>query len=473
MNFKTITLGVLTFILLGAVVSWLIGTLSTAKDDKASGGESARVSVKCPECHLKLQVSAKEAEAGMICPHCVHKGIEMERVDKLIRGPSSGTRYYFQLLAMGLVSVDSVMLVLCYYFYFFRPGLRRKKAKRVFLTCTCPTCHRKYRYKKSQVGQPYQCHNCHRNFAFPDPEVRVPPTTAPTASPLFQKALLPGEEPHDINRKRYYLIVANGSKRGLPIRVNDDLFVVGSEKECQLRSNHPGIAPRHFSLAMRLNKLFVRDWNSGLSTLVNGELLPSGEEWPVHAGDRVSAGPLQFMVQFREPSVSQQDLEEWALKCLDEDEKRDELLEYQPEAGISSGLAGASDVAAQVIAKMMDHKGVEEGRLRVFEQGDMLIIRFNDPRLVEESEIALIRKEIQDHVDQPGMRILLDFKNVRRLSASAVKMLVDLYRWLRGQQSRLALCRLEPELHGILTTLNAIQPVVHFKDKQSALNSSW
>jgi len=267
--------------------------------------------------------------------------------------------------------------------------------------------------------------------------------------------------------------VANGSKRGLPIRVDDDLFVVGSEKECQLRSNQEGIAPRHFSLVTRLNKVFVRDWDSGQRTLVNEELLPPGEEWPVHAGDRIIAGPLEFLVQFREPSLAQHDLEEWALRCLDADEKRDEANEYDSSRNYSERLDRASDVAAQVIAKMMDRKGVEEGRLRIAHQGDILIIRFNDARLVEESEIALVRKEIQDHVDRPAMRILLDFKNVHRLSAAAVEMLVDLYRWLAGQQSRLALCRLTPELQWILGTLNAIQPVKHFADKLSALNSSW
>jgi len=179
-------------------------------------------------------------------------------------------------------------------------------------------------------------------------------------------------------------------------------------------------------------------------------------------------------VQFREPTLAQQDLEEWALKCLDEDEERDEQLEYQSEVGLRpERLAGASDVAAQVIAKMMDHKGVEEGRLRIFHQGDIVIIRFNDARLVDESEIALVRKEIQDHVDRSAMRILLDFKNVRRLSAAAVHMLVDLYRWLRGQQSQLALCRVAPELQWILDTLNAIKPVEHFADKVSALNARW
>ncbi len=470
----------MTLTFLSSILYWLVATLSPPKPDGVSGEDPGNIFVVCPECHLKLRVSPEMAKAGVACPHCVHDGVKMAKEGKLLGRPASGNRFYWQLMSMGLVGADGIMLVLCYYYYFHRPRARKRKDETTYLHCTCPTCHRKYRYKNIQVGQPFQCRNCRRNFVFPDPQARagrLPSKVAAVPGPPKGQArtgLLPEEEPHDINRKRFYLIVASGSKRGLPIRVSDDLFLIGSEKECQLRSHHPGIGPRHCSLVMRLNKVFVRDWDSGHPTLVNGELLPPGKEWPIHAGDRVRVGPVELLVQFREPTLAQQDLEEWALKCLDEDEERDEQLEFQSEVGLRpERLAGASDVAAQVIAKMMDHKGVEEGRLRIFQQGDIVIIRFNDARLVDESEIALVRKEIQDHVDQPAMRILLDFKNVRRLSAAAVDMLVDLYRWLRGQQSQLALCRLAPELDWILDTLNAIQPVEHFADKLSALNSRW
>jgi anti-anti-sigma regulatory factor/DNA-directed RNA polymerase subunit RPC12/RpoP len=476
MNVKNLLLGATTLIFLAAIALWLTGAISKSKQEEARGGDGGQAFMVCPECGLRLPATADQAKNGVACPHCVDKGIKMVKEAKVFRGASSGLGYYSQMFALGLIGADAIMLGLCYYFYFHRPSAINRKLRTTYLNCTCPTCHRKYKFKKSQVGQPYQCNNCRRNFVFPDPEARIPPKViipAKVRSAPARPALLPGQEPpQDINRKKFYLIVANGEKRGLPIRVNDDLFLVGREKECQLRTNQPGIAPRHFSLVTRLNKVFVRDWDSGQPTMVNGELLPPGQEWPVHAGDRIGAGMMELVVQFRESSLSQQDLEEWALKCLDADEKRDEFNEYQA-TGYSERLERASDVAAQVIAKLMDHKGVEEGRLRIFEQGDILIIRFNDARLVEESEIALVRKEIQDHVERSGMRILLDFKNVKRLSTAAVEMLADLYRWLAGQGSRLALCRLAPELQWLLGTLNAIQPVKHYEEKLAALNSSW
>jgi anti-anti-sigma factor len=104
----------------------------------------------------------------------------------------------------------------------------------------------------------------------------------------------------------------------------------------------------------------------------------------------------------------------------------------------------------------------------------MTIIRFNDVNLVEESEIALVKKEIHDHLGRRNLRVLLDFKNVRRMSSAAVEMLLDLYRWLRQQDGRLALCRVNPSLQdGILRTLNVIQPVPHFTDKKVALAGRW
>jgi anti-anti-sigma regulatory factor len=488
MNIKILLLGAITFTFLGAIALWLIGNLSKANQDVAASvaEDAGPIFLVCPQCNLRTTATPDQVKNGMLCPHCALEGIKMQREAKFLPGASTAFGYYSHLFALGLIGADGLMLSLCYYFYFHRPQAIKRRLETSFLHCTCPTCHRKYKFKESQAGQPYQCKNCRRNFVFPiagaaipakekfSPKVKIPAKTtaiARTAAP--RTALLAGQEPQDINRKKFYLIVANGSKRGLPIMVTDDLFLVGREKECQLRTNQPGVAPRHFSLVMRLNKVFVRDWDSGYPTLVNDELLPPGQEWPVHAGDRIAAGKMELLVQFREPSISQQDLEEWALKCLDADEKRDEANEYGSSGYASERLERASDVAAQVIAKMMDHKGVEEGRLRIFEQGDILIIRFNDARLVDESEIALVRKEIQDHIERSGMRILLDFKNVKRLSSAAVEMLVDLHRWLAGQGSRLALCRLAPELQWLLGTLHAIQPVKHYEEKLAALNTSW
>ena len=57
--------------------------------------------------------------------------------------------------------------------------------------------------------------------------------------------------------------------------------------------------------------------DSGNSTLVNGTAIPSASEWPLHAGDYLEVGSLEFQIQVREKGLSQKDLEEWASSCLE------------------------------------------------------------------------------------------------------------------------------------------------------------
>src|SRR5205807_4558420 len=106
---------------------------------------------------------------------------------------------------------------------------------------------------------------------------------------------------------KYCLIVAKGKHHGMPIPVSIDLFMIGSGKMCQMRTRVEGIAEQHCALVMRGKKVFIRDLDSGQTTLVNGELVPNGEEWPLHAGDRIEVGSLEFMIQFSERALSKRD----------------------------------------------------------------------------------------------------------------------------------------------------------------------
>src|SRR5438445_6985602 len=117
---------------------------------------------------------------------------------------------------------------------------------------------------------------------------------------------------------KFYLIVAKGRHQGLPIPIEVDLFMIGTDKLCQLRSKADDIGPQHCALVARERKVFIRDLGSGLPTYVNGETLPEHAEWPLHASDRIKVGSLEFVIPLREKPLSQRDLAEWALRCLAE-----------------------------------------------------------------------------------------------------------------------------------------------------------
>jgi len=277
---------------------------------------------------------------------------------------------------------------------------------------------------------------------------------------------------------KFYLIVAKGKKQGMPIPITVDLFLIGTDKTCQLRSKVPGVAAQHCAFITRAGKVFLRDYDHDEPTLVNGDLAPPGEEWPLHAGDRITIGPLEFIIQYREKPLSQKDLEEWALKCLDVDserEAREMEMDFDSESPrMSDRFMDASQAAATMFDRLQDMRGMVVGRLRVSHQEGITVLRFNDMNLIEESELALVKKEINEHVTRANQRVLLDFKNVQRMSSLAVEMVVELYRSLRSRGSALALCRLRPELRDlILQTLTRLAPVRHFNDKKVALVSKW
>lgn len=270
---------------------------------------------------------------------------------------------------------------------------------------------------------------------------------------------------------KFYLIVAKGSKKGMPVPITVDLFFIGSERMCQLRAKKLG--SKHCALVTRREgkgfKIFIRDLNSGEPTLVNDSLLPPGEEWPLHAGDRIAFGKLEFMVQCREKALSQKDLEEWAAKCLDVTNAMDLFDEGADEFHRRDS---AIQAAQDIIDRLTAQRGLVMGRLRIGKESGVTTVRFNDAILVEEAEINLIKKELCDHLNKPNLRVLLDCKNVRKMSTWAVTMIRDFARWLRTFGSTMALCRVRSEIRPGLAWMDA-ENIPLFPDKRSALLASW
>jgi hypothetical protein len=202
---------------------------------------------------------------------------------------------------------------------------------------------------------------------------------------------------------KFYLIVARGKHKGMPIPIAIDLFMLGSSEMCQLRSQLPGVGMEHCALVVRERKVFVRDLNSGEPTTVNGNLVPPGEECPVHAGDRIEIGPLEFMIQFHEKPLSGRDLEEWAAKCLDVTVEQ-EL--FDEDADDFHQATTASSAAASIIDKLQAQRGLVMGRLRIGRDQGVTTVRFNDRQLVEESEVALVRQELCHYLGRANLLVL-------------------------------------------------------------------
>ncbi|MCI0641592.1 MAG: FHA domain-containing protein [Gemmataceae bacterium] len=266
---------------------------------------------------------------------------------------------------------------------------------------------------------------------------------------------------------QFYLIAATSSKRGMPIPIGADRFVIGSGKKCQLRSK--SLARKHCALLRREDRIFVHDEGSGAPTLVNDVVMPSGEEWPLHAGDHVACGKLAFVIQALDKPLPQAQLEEWATRCLDQGKPASVWDEApEPEAGPRT----ASQAAQGLINKMAAQRGVLLHRLHIGREGGVIIVRFNDEMLVDDGDIALVRRELHDHLDKPNLRVLLDFQKVQRMSTGAVAMLREFANWLGKYDSTLALCGVGKDIRKILATMH-VEHLPIFPDKKPALLEQW
>lgn len=273
---------------------------------------------------------------------------------------------------------------------------------------------------------------------------------------------------------KYYLIVTKGKHAGLPIPITVDLFVIGSDKSCQLRSTRPGVGGQHCAIVTRERKVFIRDLGSGDGTFVNGEAMPVGEEWPLHAGDLVALSDHEFMIQFREKPLSQKDLEEWALRCLDADSNRKAtaLEELDGVMRFSKKHESAASAANAIINHMSTMRGVVRGQLRISRERHITHVRVNMTNLVEEGELALLKKELNDQLNLPNLHILLDFKIARRMSSTAVQIIHEMVGRWRKNGSKVAICRLRPDLLEALQAVG-LSGVAIFTDKDEALRGNW
>jgi anti-anti-sigma regulatory factor len=273
---------------------------------------------------------------------------------------------------------------------------------------------------------------------------------------------------------KFYLIVAKGKKQGMPIPIEIDLFLIGSGPMCQLRAVHDDIGEQHCAIVTRGRKVFVSDLDSGRPTFVNGEVLAPGVEWPLHSGDLLEAGPLKFMIQYREKGLAQRDLEEWAVSCLDQNsERKKEFDRSDSEEFHSEQFEKAASAAAAILDGLNAQRGVVKGRLRISREGGVMVVRVNDVYLVEDAELAQIKHELHEQLDQPNLRVLIDMKNVKRMSSQAAEMFAHLRGWLRPKGSRMAVCRLRPEFEQMLRAYPVTNDLQMFPEKPKALSAKW
>src|SRR5437868_10232054 len=90
------------------------------------------------------------------------------------------------------------------------------------------------------------------------------------------------------------VVMSEGKAQGQAIPITLPQFLIGRDKECQLRPASPLISKRHCALLVKGGKAFVRDFGSTNGTFVNEE--PVKGERQLQPDDLLKVGSLQFRV---------------------------------------------------------------------------------------------------------------------------------------------------------------------------------
>ena len=86
-------------------------------------------------------------------------------------------------------------------------------------------------------------------------------------------------------------------------------------------------------------------------------------------------------------------------------------------------------------------------RLDLEDVGDVIVAKFIDKKILDESNIQIIGNQMFSLVEDDGRRkVLLDFSNVEYLSSAALGKLIVMDKKLKAAQGQLSMCAVRDEI---------------------------
>jgi anti-sigma B factor antagonist len=111
--------------------------------------------------------------------------------------------------------------------------------------------------------------------------------------------------------------------------------------------------------------------------------------------------------------------------------------------------------------------------LEVEPKGDIAVVRFLQPRILDEEIIDYIGQELLRLVDKEGCRkMVLDFRQVDAMATHMLGELLVLHKKIQAAGGRLALCEFRPHLREVFEVLKLTQ-VFHMYESETAAMQSF
>ena len=97
-------------------------------------------------------------------------------------------------------------------------------------------------------------------------------------------------------------------------------------------------------------------------------------------------------------------------------------------------------------------------RIDVSDVGEVSVVQFKDRKILDESNIQEMGRELFELIEQNRAKILLNFMNVEFLSSAALGKLITLDKKLKAAKGQLKLSNIRPEIYEVfaITRLNKL-----------------
>ena len=268
----------------------------------------------------------------------------------------------------------------------------------------------------------------------------------------------------------YKLIHKSGSKSGEEVTVVAPEFLIGRSPSCHLRLDDELVADRHCRIMIKGDRAIVEDLETTHGTSVNHQLVSSTE---LHDGDRLKLGTARFLVAKLAGSAYSAPVDPIAAQPV-------AAAPIQPMTipGITDSVpdSPATQIARHLLDQITHRKiaAPELGHLRLGECEGITLVELlsKGKAIVEDEVVAAIAQELFALIDGGRERIVLNFKNIERISIQAVSAVIDAHRHCVDRGGMLKVCKLRP-LAVEMFQATARKRIEIYSDEWNAIDSDW
>ncbi len=275
------------------------------------------------------------------------------------------------------------------------------------------------------------------------------PRTGPTASPT-------GGEPG------LWLIVQMGSSKGRPVPVVGPRFVIGRQKECDLRLGSSMVSKLHAAIERRDGRIFLADLGSTNGTVLNGRLL-RGKESEVHDGDRIQVGPAVCTLATVAHRQGSGKVEEQVAEWL-----------HGEDVAARAEQQNTLDTAVIPTSGPSPADGEPEWNIRTEIIQDVLVVTPEVGELENDGTIEQLRVHLHSLLGQPlPRRVVLNLEYVAHLTGQAIGVLLAHHLRLDRSGGAMRICQARARLMAVLHQVRLTMLVECHPTLDEAVLSAW